>query len=86
MGQPIYEIEEHVIRMLDEEINPALWKLECSAELESIQPHENNYLVALVFECDDEIPEEAHELMREMEWFLRDELAMPELIVEAQEV
>ena len=86
MGQPIYEIEEHVIRIINEEMNPALWKFECSVELESIQPQENDYLIALVFECDDEIPDEAHELMREMEWFLRDELAMPELIVEAQEV
>ena len=83
---PMITIEEEVTRTLEEDMNPLLWNsVGCSAELVDIQPHHDSYLVTLAFDCEDELPTEAYDQMRELEWFLRDELTLPGLLVEAEE-
>ena len=85
-NDPMITIEEEVLRVLEEDMNPLLWNsVGCSAELTDIQVHGSSYLVTLAFDCDDEIPTEAYDQMRELEWYLRDELTMPGLLVEAEE-
>ena len=85
MNDQIVELEERVNNILRDEINPPLWKQGCSMEISNIYPEGTSYVILMSVDYSEEISDEVYEHARELEWFLRDELTMPGLIVEIED-
>ena len=72
------EVEEKIKR----NINPSLWRSSsCAVSFDSIQNHNTSYIIKLIVECDGTIPAESYKHARRLEWYLRDELTLPGLLV-----
>jgi len=85
MNNQIVELEEKVNEMLRDEINPALWRQGCSMEVSNIYPDGTSYVISMAVDYNEEMSDEVYEHARELEWFLRDELTMPGLVIEIED-
>jgi hypothetical protein len=85
MNNQMVELEERVNNILRDEINPSLWRQGCSMEILSIYPEGTSYVILLTVDYSEDVSDEVYEHARELEWFLRDELSMPGLVVEIED-
>ena len=77
-------IEKHINELIENEINPALSSHGGQVELNDILLHDDTWKVSLKFAgaCQG-CPESTSRTLRSIEFFLREELSAPTLIVES---
>lgn len=81
-GNPQAQIRAEVEEKIKRNINPSLWRSSsCAVSFDSIQNHNTSYIIKLIVECDGTIPAELYKHASRLEWYLRDELTLPGLLV-----